>query len=312
MNSTQSTPRFPPLLVLAIGILAVSTSSIFIRFAQGEAPSLVVAAARLGISTIILTPLAITRYTTEIKALKRNDLLMALVSGILLAIHFATWITSLEHTTVTSSVVIVTTTPLWVALIAPFALREPLTKPVFIGLAFALLGGILIAFNETCALSSTGLNCQYENIGFQGNLFGNFLALLGAFSGAGYMLIGRKLRPRLSLIPYIFIVYGIAAICLILATLFMGQTFLGFSKQIYIWLILLALVPQLLGHSSFNWSLGYLPASFVSIALLGEPIGTSILAFIFLKESPTGLEFLGASMILFGIFLSSRQPQQQS
>lgn len=123
---------------------------------------------------------------------------------------------------------------------------------------------------------------------------------------AGYLLIGRRLRGGISLVPYIFVVYGIAAIVLIGLMFTSGQSAIGYPPQTYVWLILLALVPQLMGHSSFNWALGYLSAAFVSITLLGEPIGSAVLAYILLDETPTILKIIGAILILAGIFVASR------
>src|SRR5512139_798188 len=124
--NTDRHPPVSPILAIAFGILAVSTASIFIRFAQREAPSLVIAAIRLEIATLVLTPLALVRHRKELFALHGGDLFLALLSGLFLALHFATSISSLEYTSVASSVVLVSTTPLWVALLSPLTLKEPL------------------------------------------------------------------------------------------------------------------------------------------------------------------------------------------
>jgi drug/metabolite transporter (DMT)-like permease len=135
---------------------------------------------------------------------------------------------------------------------------------------------------------------------------GNLLALAGAFFSAGSLMVGRRVRNSLSLISYTFVVYTVAALVLISLVIITGQTVLGYSTNTYLWIITLAVIPQIIGHSSFNWALKYLSAAVVSIALLGEPIGTVILAFIFLKESPTIFEVVGGILILMGIFVSSR------
>jgi drug/metabolite transporter (DMT)-like permease len=141
----------------------------------------------------------------------------------------------------------------------------------------------------------------------EGDAFiGDVLALFGAWSAAGYVIIGRKLRKNLSLTPYIFLVYGMAAIVLILVVTFSGKTYRGFEVETYIWLVLLALIPQLIGHSAFNWALGFLPAAIVAISLLGEPIGSTVLAYIFLREIPGWLQILGAILIFIGIFIASK------
>ena len=276
------TPRFPPMAVLLVGILAVSTASVFIRFAQQEASSLVVAFSRNALAALMIAPFALRRQGSELRALKRGQVGLVLLSGLFLALHFATWITSLEYTTVISSVAIVQTSPLWVALLTPLFLRERIAPMLGTGLLVALAGGLAVAFGQVCQLGNGVLVCPGLVESFQqGSLLGNFLALCGAWFAAGYVIIGKRLRPTLSLLSYTFCVYGTAALFLLMAILATGQSVGGYSPQIYLWLVAVAIFPQLLGHSSFNWALRYLSAAYVSIALLGEPIGSAILALIF-------------------------------
>ena len=304
MNEDRVRLSLPFAIIIAI--LAVSTSSIFIRLAQREAPSLVIAALRLTFASLILAPVALTRHRDELKKLTRSDLLLGLLSGVFLAVHFATWISSLEFTSIASSVVLVSTGPLWVALLSPIFLKESLTKSVLIGMLLALLGGTIIGLSDSCQIDN-GLVCPPFSEFVQGKAFlGNFLALTGAWAVAGYLMIGRKLRAGMSLIPYIFVVYGIAAIVLLGIMFTARQSPVGFSPMIYIWILLLALVPQLIGHSTYNWALRYLPAALVSITTLGEPIGSAILAYFILSEAPTLLTIFGGVLILAGIYVSSR------
>jgi len=135
---------------------------------------------------------------------------------------------------------------------------------------------------------------------------GDLLALVGAFMAAAYVLIGRRLRSKLSLVSYVFLVYGVAAITLVLIMIGLKQIPWGYPGIAYLWFILLAFVPQLLGHSSFNWALGYVSAAFVSIMLLGEPIGSTILAYFLLGEKPTVIKLIGAILILIGIYYASK------
>ena len=303
---TKERVRFILPFALFIAILAVSTASIFIRFAQTDAPSLVIAALRLIFASLALAPVALTRYRTELGALTHRQLLLGLLSGLFLAIHFATWISSLEYTTVASSVVFVSTGPLWVALLSPFFLREPLTRPVMIGMSLALVGGIIIGLADACSWNN-GLACPSINQILQGRmLFGNFLALIGAWMVAGYLMIGRKLRAGISLVPYIFLVYGMAAVCLLIIVLVGRESLFGYHWLTYVWILLLALVPQLIGHSTYNWALAYLSAAFVAVMTLGEPIGSSILAYFILQEAPTITVIAGGVLILIGIYLSVR------
>lgn len=294
---------------LLIAILAVSTASIFIRFAQREAPSLVIAALRLTVASLLLAPVALTRYHGELRKLTRGDLLLGGLSGIFLAVHFGTWISSLEYTSVASSVVFVSTGPLWVALLSPIFLKEPLTKAVLAGMALALLGGTVIGLGDACQLKG-GLVCPQFSEFIQGKaIFGNFLAMAGAWAVAGYLMIGRRLRASMSLIPYIFVVYGSAAVSLLVAMFVARQSPVGYSLVIYLWILLLALVPQLIGHSTYNWALRYLPAALVSITTLAEPVGSAILAYLILHEAPTRLTLLGGVLILTGIYLASGTKQ---
>ena len=304
MNEGRARPILPFAILGAI--LAVSTASIFIRFAQREAPSLVIAAFRLTFASLILAPIALTRHRAELRGLTRRELLLALLAGIFLALHFATWITSLEYTTIASSVVLVSTSPLWVALLAPLVLREHLTRSVLIGMLLALTGGVVIALSDACVWQN-GLACpSLAEFVKGGAFFGNFLALAGAWMVAGYLLLGRRLRVKMSLVPYIFVVYSIAAIALIVIMFASGETPLGYHPMTYVWMLLLALVPQLIGHSTYNWVLRYMPAALVAVTTLGEPIGSTILAYFLLREAPTWIKLGGAALILAGIWLASK------
>ncbi len=304
MNQPRTRLILP--LALLFAILAVSTASIFIKFAQEDAPSLVIAALRLTLASLVLAPIALTRHRAELRGLTRTDLMLGLLSGLFLSIHFATWITSLEHTTIASSVVLVSTGPLWVALLAPVFLREPLTRPVLIGMALALVGGIVIGMSDSCTWNN-GISCPSLDQVLHGRaLLGNFLALTGALMVAGYLMIGRKLRIKISLVPYVFLVYSTAAICLLAFMLIAGESPFGYTPITYLWILLLALIPQLIGHSTYNWALAHLPAAFVAITTLGEPIGSAILAYFILQETPTAAVLTGGALILIGIYLASR------
>lgn len=294
-------------VTISIAILAVSTSSIFIRFAQEEAPSLVIAASRLLLASLFLAPSALLRHRAELKKLTHTELLLGLLSGIFLAIHFATWITSLEYTTVASSVVLVSTSPLWVAILAPIFLKEKLTKTIVIGMLLTLIGGTIIGFSEGCIWDG-GISCASRaGVGLAEASKGNFLALAGAWAIAGYLLIGRRLRAKMNLIPYIFLVYGMASLVMLVILVLTHNTLFGYTPKTYLWLLAIAIFPQLIGHSTYNWALRYLPVALVAVTTLGEPIGSSILAFIILKETPSTLQIIGGALILTGIYVTSRR-----
>ncbi len=309
----MASPRSRFLLPLALitAIFAVSTSSIFIRFAQEEAPSLVIAALRLTFATLLLAPIALLRHRQELTSLTRRELLLGTFAGLFLAVHFATWISSLAYTTVASSVVFVSTGPLWVALLSPFFLDERITQAAVAGLCIAILGGMIIGLADACTWNN-GLRCPQLGQVLQGPaMWGNFLALVGAWAVSGYIIIGRIVRSKISLIPYIFLVYGISAIALIIIMFAAGESPRGYSAQTYGWIFLLALFPQLVGHSTYNWALRYLPASFVAVTTLAEPIGWAVLAYFILSEVPSRGVLFGGMLILIGIYLAVRPRNTQ-
>jgi len=287
--------------VLIAGICAVSTASILIRSALDDGvPPLVVAAYRLTLAALILTPIVLRARRPELRALTRRDWQWALLSGFFLALHFATWVSSIKYTTITSSVVLVTTGPIWVALLSWLIWRERLTRPVVIGLIVAVYGGMLVGFSDSSGLGLGGTQ-----------LWGDFLALLGAWFVAGYLLIGRQLRDRMSLLTYVYIVYGSAALWLIALAALSGASFTQqadgqpYPASAYVAMLLLAILPQLVGHSSYNYALRFLPPTYVAVVSLAEPIGSTILAFVLLQEVPPPLTILGAIVILIGIGLAS-------
>ncbi|MCZ7670743.1 MAG: DMT family transporter [Chloroflexi bacterium] len=175
-------------------------------------------------------------------------------------------------------------------------------------MTLALIGTLIISASTLVTMSGNGLVFNAADVASgQRPLLGNVLALLGAFGGAVYILIGRKLRASLSLITYATLVYGTAAICLTLLVWLTGSRMRGHSPQVYLLFLLMGVVPQLIGHSSFNFSLGYLPAAFVGVSIFSEPIGASILALIFLGEIPGPLVIFGSLFVLVGVLISTRQ-----
>ena len=280
-------------LVLAIGVISVSFAAIFIRLA--EAPSLVIAAYRMGLASLVVIPLALARSRNELRRLSRQEVLLALASGAFLALHFGLWIASLSYTSVATSVIMVTTTPIFVAIVSYFIFHEKLGKQTGIGIAISVAGSALIGYGNW-------------KLG-AGSLFGGILALLGALAVVGYLIIGRRLMRSISLLSYISLAYGSAAALLILASLAAGHSLTGYSNQTHLMLGLLALVPQLIGHSSVNWALRFISATLVTIAVLGEPVGATTLAFFILKEPPMVSEIIGGILILSGIFIAFRKSE---
>jgi drug/metabolite transporter (DMT)-like permease len=287
------------LLALVTGLIAVSTAALFIRLAQSaSAPSLVVATGRLTVAALVLSIPVIRgpQYRVQIRRLTRREIGMIAAAGVMLGLHFAFWVSSLEYTSVTNSVVLVTTTPLWVALLSPFLLKERLTRWIMGGLGLAMLGGIIVALSGDAGDPPTRPD----------PLLGNGLALLGAWMVAGYFMIGRQLRRKLALVTYIWVVYGAAAVFMIGVVVVMGENVLNLPAEAYLWIVLIGLIPQLIGHSSFNYAIGFFAAVYVTLVTLAEPIASSALAIIFLREWPAVLSVIGSALILVGIAVASR------
>ena len=285
-----------PYAVLAAGVLVVSTASILIRLAQSaEVPSLTIAAARLGIASLLLLPIGLLRSRSELSSLSRRDVALALISGAFLAVHFWSWISSLEYTSVASSTALVTTNPLWVGLASVVLFQERLRSVTLVGIGLTFAGtGLIFAADGHAVIG------EHPNA-----LLGNCLALVGAVCASGYLLIGRALRGRVSLLTYIWLAYSSAAVLLAVAVLASGTRVLGFTPSAYLLLLLLAVGPQLLGHTSFNWSLRHLSATFVALSILGEPVGSALLALTIFGERLAPLQLAGFLVVLVGIFAAS-------
>ena len=287
-------------LAIFTAIISASSAAILIRLALQESmPPALIAGARLFIAVLALTPIALNRYRGHLKRLERQELLWATASGIFLAIHFITWVSSLQHTTVLVSVVIVSSGPIWVALLEVIFLRIRLSPAVIVGLLIALGGGILIGlpFSAPEAESMQAGNAA---------LNGAVLAWIGALTVSAYMLIGRRLRAKLPVIPYIWLVYGIAMLAMLAVVLWTETPVLGFRLEGYLVLLVMGLVPQLLGHSSLNYILEYFPATLVSMFSQLEPVGSAVFAFILFRELPPGQQIIGSGIIIAGVLLASR------
>jgi drug/metabolite transporter (DMT)-like permease len=285
-----------PYVVLAGGVLVASTASILIRLAQAEGmPSLTIAAMRMGLAALILLPVAWPRLRADLPRLAAHHLRLALISGACLALHFWSWITSLAYTSVASSTVLVTTNPIWVGLASLLLLRERLAVAGIVGIVLSIAGtGLIFA---TDAQTTT----TYAAPGM-----GNSLALVGAIAASAYLLIGRGLRTHLGLLSYIWLAYATAAALLWIGVAASGSAVLGFSVFAYLVLLALAIGPQLLGHTAFNWSLRHLSATFVALSILGEPVGSALLAYFIFGEKLAALQLAGFLLILAGIFVAAR------
>lgn len=285
---------YPLLLygVLATGVAAVSFAAVLIRVA--EAPALAIAAYRLCLAGLVVAPLALARDYRGLRSVTASQALGCATAALALSVHFAAWIASLEYTSVASSVVLVTTSPLLVAAVSHVAFRERLALPVAGGIGLGIIGGVVLAVGDGVAGGE--------------ELYGDFLAMVGAVAAGAYLLIGRRVRRHLSNLTYIALVYPASAMVLVAAVGITGTPFTGFSAGTYWVLLLIALVPQLLGHSSLNWALGHLSATLVAVAVMAEPVGATLLAWLLLGEMPPWSSVAGGVLVLTGVYLAFRRP----
>jgi len=283
-------PGFPPNLAMLISIVAVSTASILIRLS--EAPPLTLATYRMVLSTLMLVPIYLRGGgLRQFRELDRGRRLSLMGVGVVLAVHFASWITSLGMTSVASSAIFVHIDPIFVALASHFLLGERVGRRTAVGIAVAFAGATMIAWGDA---GSGG-----------GSLYGDGLALMGGVMLGVYILGGRHLRRSLSLISYVTPVYATAAMVLLASSLALGAPLAGYPLGEYVIFLALAVVPMIFGHTVYNWALKYVSAPVVSISLLGEPVGASILAYLVLGEQPGAWVAAGGVVTLLGILVSA-------
>jgi drug/metabolite transporter (DMT)-like permease len=273
---------------LIVGVSAVSTSAVLIRAADNQGvSSLAIAFYRCGLASLVLVPLALARHRGALVALSRHRRWLLAGAGVALALHFVTWISSLAYTSVAASTVLVQTMPIWVALAGPLT-GERTSRRGWVGIWVALAGSVVIA---TAAGTAGGSN----------PLLGDLLATAGAMFAALYVVIGRHVRPHLSLVPYSASVYLVAALALGLAMLATSTPFVGYPSEVWVLFVAMTIGPQFLGHTVINHLLGELRASIVSVALLAEAVGATILAFIVYGERPGVQVVVGGAIVLAGV-----------
>jgi len=273
-------------IILTIGVISVGVSSILIRLTNAE--PIVIAIYRLTLSAIMVAPL----YLCYPKKISLKEALVFLLLSALLSLHFTLWIYSLKFTTVTSSTVLVTTNPIFVPIFSYLFYKRRIKKELILGIAIAITGSIFIALSSRSSGTS--------------HMLGNILALLGAIGVSLYLTFGKEVRNKYDIIPYIFFTYSFSAIILILIGIMTRQKFFGYDTHIYLMFFLVAFIPQILGHTAYNYSLKFLDPSFIAVTILGEPVIATIGAYFILKETPSTLEIIGACLILLGIYISAR------
>jgi drug/metabolite transporter (DMT)-like permease len=295
MSDIRSLPRWLPFVVLGIGLLAISFGAILARVAQANAlPSLAIAALRLSLAALLITPFALWQSRRELFVITRRQILLTLGAGFFLALHFATWISSLEYTSVASSTALVTTNLLWIGIASFVFFGDKPGRTMACGIIVSLAGSLLIFWSD----SRTGAPGSNPSLG-------NFLAIAGSWCFSAYLLIGRKLRADMPLPAYIWLAYGAGALFMLLGCAGAGVPLAGYSLPAYLAALGMALGPQLLGHSAYNWSLRHVSTTFVAVVTLGEPVGSAVMAWLFFGESFARLQAAGFVLLLFGIYLAA-------
>jgi drug/metabolite transporter (DMT)-like permease len=284
-------------LALSLGVLIVSTAALLIRWAiDAGAGPLAIAAGRLTLAALVVVPLAVALRGRELARMPRRDWAIAAVAGAFLAVHFATWVASLRYTSVASSVALVTTNPVWVGLLSWLLLAEPPSRRAVGGIALAVLGSALIIASDLAGGPPEPGRVP---------LLGNALALAGAIAISVYFLVGRGLNRRLSLLAYVAIVYGAGALAMNGIAIAGGQSLWTIPAAAWLPIAALAIGPQLAGHTLINASLRHLSATFVALAILGEPVGAAVLAWLLLGETFTLLQLAGFATLLAGIVVAA-------
>ena len=290
-------PIWKVTLILAIGVLAISTAAIWSRLAFEVAEtrevgfSLVLAASRLTLASVILLP---TWRKIDRTGRFKVALPYAIAAGIFLGIHFACWISSLAYTSIAASTTFVTTNPVWVALISWVWWKEKMSRTTIAGVAIALGGGLLIGLADSSGNAGTN------------PLLGNFLAIAGAWAVSFYLLLGREAQKRgLTLGGYGAIAYTTAAVVLLPMPILFGSGYSGYPPLVYLYILLMALLPQLVGHTSLNWAMRWVSPTFVTLSILFEPMGASSLGYFVFGEIPPPQVFLGAAVLLTGVGIAA-------
>ena len=281
-------PPFNPHAAVVIGVITVSASAILVRLAD-EAPAAIIANYRLLFAALLMLPIILMKYRHEFKKISNKDWILSIFAGIFLAAHFILWFESLNYTSVASSVVLVSLQPIFAFLGTYLFFKERFSSGAIISMLIALFGSIIISWGD---FQISGLA-----------LFGDILALLGAITVTASFLMGPSARRNLSLMTYTFLVYGIASIALILYNVVLQNDFTGYPADHW-WLFLaLAIFPTFLGHSLFNWALKWLSTATISMGIVFEPVGATILAYFILGEVVTWSQLLGGAIVIFGLFL---------
>lgn len=308
MSTSIATPisRPRPYMAIGLGIFGAAFAAIFIKLAQDAGMhSIMISAGRLMLATALLTPVVLRRYQSQLARLTWDDLVWSAFAGFWMGMHFIPIITSLEYTSVIINQVIVNTGPIWTAMIEAIFLKARISKLLWIGIIVALIGGGIIGLASIAETETdTAMRIHPDLSPNQASLIGAGLALIGAAAGAVYMVIGRKVRAKVSLIPYIWLVFGWGAITCVVAAVLLGVPLTNYPATSYFWLLMLTLVTQLIGHGSFNYALGYLSATVVSLSGQMIAVLSSIIAVFVFSQFPTPLDIVGSAIITSGVIIA--------
>jgi drug/metabolite transporter (DMT)-like permease len=278
--------RTPIYFMIALSILCMSTSSIIIRFCT--APALIISFYRVILTSAIAGSL-VKRPQVCLKELSCRDLFLIIGSGVFLALHLGFWITSLSYTSISSSVLFTNLQVIFVLVFSALLLKEKVNRWVTGGILTALAGSLLIVQGD---LQS-------------GKFTGDILALLSGLFVAFYFLIGRSVRARVDVWTYTCLAAVSATIVLLAACKTAGLSFTGYPHLDWLLFLLQAAGPGIAGHASLNWVLKYVKAPIVSVSVLGESVGASILGFLIFKEALAWYQVLGGLFILSGIYIAA-------
>jgi drug/metabolite transporter (DMT)-like permease len=242
----------------------------------------------MGLTSLLLLPVAVSVSRAELKKMSSRQLISLSIVGFMLALHFFFFISAVKLTTIANAVILVTSHPLIVCILSSLFFREPV-RHWMIG-AFVGFAGVTLIYS-----GSVGI----------GEDIGNLLALLGAIAASMYIISGRVMRQRMGLITYVFIVYSFSSIFLVVACLITGAPLWPYPPQELAIFFGLAVVSTIFGHTLFNYSLKYLPATFISVSFLGEPVGATLLAALLLGEIPSTIAIFGGSLVIIGIMIAA-------
>ena len=277
-------------LAVLLGVAGVSLSAVLVRWST--APSLILVLYRVGMAAALLAPYTLLRHREELRALARREVLLCLASGAFLGLHFAAYFESLRYTSIASSVVLVDTEVLFVALGTVLVLRQRLSGRAWLAVALAFGGSVVIAMADT-AVGPDAVR-------------GDIIALSGALCMAVYTMIGAVCRKNISTTVYTFLVYCSAALTVLVIALFSGLPLAGYGAENVLTAFGMAVFCTLLGHSVFSWGLKYLPPAFISTAKLLEPVFASVWGLALFGERPGVLTLLGGAVIIAGVALYGR------